>query len=419
MTRIEPKIRTAIERLTAYLETTGWRGYDPYDALNSPILRKLDFGSRWLRLAYTQTLKRLPLNIRPLLKIQKVYNPKGLGLFLSAWIKMKRHGLDHATDETIWTLITLLEQSRSRKYSGHAWGYPFDWQSEKELTPKYTPTIVNTAYVGHAHLDAWDLYRDKKLLDIARSACEFILKDLNVLRDDGGGICFSYTPLDRLKIYNASLLGAGMLARVSRYTGDAALGDIAGRAVRYVMERQLREGGWYYGASRSGEGIWTRGINGKDTVRDDQPSGHVDYMDGYHTGFVLESLWEYTRHTGDRTWIPAIRKGLQFYAGSFFLEDGTPKYYHNRLRPVDIHSIQALVTFSKMHELLDLSGQMEIIAGWFLRYLQDQDRGYFYYRKGRFLTNKIPYIRWSQAWALHALTTYYDFLHKSRGMDEN
>ena len=31
---------------------------------------------------------------------------------------------------------------------------------------------------------------------------------------------------------------------------------------------------------------------------------------------------------------------------------------------------------------------------------------YFYFRKGRFLTNRIPYMRWSQAWAFHALTEY-------------
>jgi len=37
--------------------------------------------------------------------------------------------------------------------------------------------------------------------------------------------------------------------------------------------------------------------------------------------------------------------------------------------------------------------------------MQDET-GYFYYRKGPFLINKIPYMRWSQAWAFHALTSF-------------
>jgi len=32
--------------------------------------------------------------------------------------------------------------------------------------------------------------------------------------------------------------------------------------------------------------------------------------------------------------------------------------------------------------------------------------GYFYFRKNRFITNRIPYLRWGQAWAFHALTAY-------------
>jgi hypothetical protein len=33
-------------------------------------------------------------------------------------------------------------------------------------------------------------------------------------------------------------------------------------------------------------------------------------------------------------------------------------------------------------------------------------KGFFYFRKGRFLMNRIPYMRWSQAWAFHALTEF-------------
>jgi len=32
--------------------------------------------------------------------------------------------------------------------------------------------------------------------------------------------------------------------------------------------------------------------------------------------------------------------------------------------------------------------------------------GAFYFQKNKYFTNKIPYMRWSQAWAFHALTEY-------------
>ncbi len=32
--------------------------------------------------------------------------------------------------------------------------------------------------------------------------------------------------------------------------------------------------------------------------------------------------------------------------------------------------------------------------------------GYFYYQKRKYLTNKISYMRWSQAWIFYGLTYY-------------
>jgi hypothetical protein len=47
----------------------------------------------------------------------------------------------------------------------------------------------------------------------------------------------------------------------------------------------------------------------------------------------------------------------------------------------------------------------EKVMDWMIGNLRD-NTGYFYYRKGKLMKNKIPYIRWSQAWAFHALTEY-------------
>jgi hypothetical protein len=37
--------------------------------------------------------------------------------------------------------------------------------------------------------------------------------------------------------------------------------------------------------------------------------------------------------------------------------------------------------------------------------MQDKE-GYFYYQKRKYFTNKISYMRWTQAWMFFALTIY-------------
>ena len=89
----------------------------------------------------------------------------------------------------------------------------------------------------------------------------------------------------------------------------------------------------------------------------------------------------------------------------FWLEDGSAKYYHNSLYPGDIHcSAQGIVTCLKLREHDDRSVSIaKKIAKWAIGNMQDKE-GYFYYQKTRWYTNKIPYMRWSQAWMFYALS---------------
>jgi hypothetical protein len=56
------------------------------------------------------------------------------------------------------------------------------------------------------------------------------------------------------------------------------------------------------------------------------------------------------------------------------------------------------------------------IAGWAIANMQDE-KGYFYYQKGRWITNKIPYIRWSQAWMFYALSLLSQYDTTFQGLD--
>ena len=111
----------------------------------------------------------------------------------------------------------------------------------------------------------------------------------------------------------------------------------------------------------------------------------------------------------------ALEKGFKYYKENFFLKDGTPKYYHNKIYPIDIHSVaQSIVTFVKLRDLSgDNINQALKIAQWGIKNMQDK-KGFFYFQKHKYFTNKIPYIRWSQAWMAYALSTLIQVLKNER-----
>ncbi len=370
----------SLQKLRQYIEDEGFKGYDPYDALNSPILKGLSSGSKLLRIAFIQTLKRLPVNLRPLLFIRKEYNPKGIGLFLWGYAKLYKVENKAEYLERISYLLDLLEKLKSEGYSGNCWGYNFDWQTRTVFIPAFSPTIVNSSFIGHALIDVYKYTGIEKALRMAISIKDFIINDLN-RAEENGSICFSYTPVDHAVVHNANLLGASLLIRLFKYTKDNKMMDISLSSLDYSMKYQKEDGSWPYG---------TDNFQG--------------WIDSFHTGFNLQSILYFFEEGFADEYRPAFEKGVKFYSENFFLDDGTPKYYHDKIYPLDIHApAQAVVFFSKLGEAhRDLS---ERVVQWMINNLQDR-QGFFYLQKKRHYTNKIPYIRWAQAWAFHALTEF-------------
>ncbi|MBW1672733.1 MAG: delta-aminolevulinic acid dehydratase [Deltaproteobacteria bacterium] len=367
-------------KLKIFIEKHQYQGYDPYDALNSPLLQVLTLNRKYLRIATIQSLKRLPVNIRPFLGIRKGYNPKGLGLLLWGYAKLFVVNKKLEYLEKVGCLTDLLDKLRSEDYSGNCWGYNFDWQSRAFFVPKYTPTIVNSSFIGHALLDTHEINGNQAALDLAIPIKDFILNDLN-RKQEGSTLCFSYTPIDTTAVHNANLLGASLLIRLYGYTKDDELKEIALSSLAYSMKYQRIDGSWFYAET--------------DFQR---------WIDSFHTGFNLQSILYFLEEGFGEEYRDGFERGVRFYANNFFLKDGTPKYYHDKTYPIDIHSAaQAIVFFSRMggqyRELADR------ITHWMITNMQDK-KGYFYFQKHRFYTNRIPYMRWSQAWAFHALTEH-------------
>lgn len=377
-------LEAAYTRLYSWCRKQNFAGYDPFDGLNSRLFQATPLRtSRAARLLWTQFFKRSPINFRSLVQIAHERNSKGIALFaLAALARFRTVNTKEAEVEALELLDDLLSMSL-KGFKGAAWGYNFDWQGRAFYAPRGTPTIVPTAFAVRALVEASDCLDNREYLQFARTACDFILNDLNRSEETADEVCFSYSPLDRTRVFNASLLAGEVLATVGSRVGDPGLCEWGMRAARYVIRRQRNDGSWAYGGD-----------------------GYQGWADNFHTAFILTSLSRIIDScaSGRDELEPALRRGYEFWSDRFFLTDGWPKYFPDRLYPADSHSAGAALI-----ALVELRGKIpgvlltaEKIADWTVRNLQSSD-GYFFYQRKRFYRNRIPYMRWSQAWMANGL----------------
>lgn len=134
---------------------------------------------------------------------------------------------------------------------------------------------------------------------------------------------------------------------------------------------------------------------------------HHGFIDGFHTGYNLEALRLLQDTTGANDLDDIVEKGMNYYRQQFFLADGTVKYYHDRVWPLDTHSVaQAIITLLKVGDTDADVVLADRVVEHACETLYMPDKKRFVYQKGRWLTNRVNYLRWTQAWALYALSFY-------------
>jgi hypothetical protein len=210
------------------------------------------------------------------------------------------------------------------------------------------------------------------------------------------GTCISYLAHVQSSIHNSNMLGAAMLARTAKHTGNREYLDVARAAMEYSCSRQKADGSWPYGEARS-----------------------YQWVDNFHTGYNLDSLKAYVDSTGDETWRPNLRSGLDYFLTHFFESDGCPKYYHDRRYPIDsqcaAQAIESLVSFAEDDpRCLPLSIK---VARWTIENMQHRD-GHFYYRIYPWMTAKTPMLHWAQATMYKALAVLQNRLEANRNTTE-
>ena len=392
MDKLKKEINNSINKLQNWIEKHDFKAFDPFDGLNSKI-RFLTFEIPLLRQVLVQLVKRLPFNIRPLIGISPQRSSKGFAYFIRGDLLLYKLTKEGKYLERVINFLNWLEKISCKGYSGYCWGNHFDYQTRGYFLKKNSPTLVWTSLTGRAFVEAYELTKNEKHLEIVDSVCHFIVTDLPRIEDEKG-YCISYVRDTINLVHNSNFLGAAMLAQGYKLTGNNKYKEVANQAIQYSVNHQRANGSWFYGEENK-----------------------YHWIDNWHTAYNLDAMKIYEECTNDTSFLNNLKKGFKFYKKHFFLEDGTPKYYHNNVYPLDIQcasqSIDTLIYF-KDYDKENISLAIKV-AKWTIKNMQDKS-GYFYQCKNRIFTNKTPTLHWAQATMYYALIKLLFNLEK---MNEN
>ena len=199
------------------------------------------------------------------------------------------------------------------------------------------------------------------------------------------GVVFSLISLVRRHLCTTPVFGERQwwLRLTGKQVKDS-LADMAYRVTEQSVTEQHADGSWPYGAR-----------------------SHHGFIDSFHTGYNLEALNVIRKQLQTDVFDASIESGMNYYRDHFFLDDGTPKYYHDSVYPIDMHAVsQAVLTLLNVAHA-DKDGEMvRGVLQWAIENCYYPRTGYFYYQITPLYKNRIPYLRWTQAWTYLALTSY-------------
>ena len=365
-------IYQSLKSVEAWVERHNYEAYEPFDGLSSP-LRGLTFGSTFLDRLLMQAVRQSPINLRPLVGVRPLPSTKGRGYMASGYFMLFRMTGDPDYGRKAAQSLDWLMKHKSPKFDEYSWANHFDFASRGGRYTKDESIIVWTALIGHAFVDGFEILGERRYLEVAESACRWILALPRTHTESG--TCLNYLATWKSTIHNANMLGASLLARVWRHNANREYLDVGAEAIKYSCTRQREDGSWWYAEGPK-----------------------YQWIDGFHTGYNLDSLKCYIESTGDNTYRSGMLRGLEYYKRHFFREDGCPRYYNNRTQPIDSQcagqGIDTLANFAELDpSCLELAQR---VALWTIRNMQDPD-GHFYYRIYPIMKAKAPMLHWAQA----------------------
>lgn len=308
--------------------------------------------------------------------------------------------------------LTELTTSRCHEFKEYCWGYPFDWVTRNGILKEQTPLITTTPYVYEAFLQVYEIFErtsfqlnnptaDLRPLDllgdyrqILESIACYAASDIKDFRTSDTASSCSYTPFDEGGVINAAAYRAFLLTSASKVLSKDEYWRIAERNLNFVLENQNPDGSWPYAV---------------DGVR--------DFVDHFHTCFVMKALAKIHALTGHEACEEALARGVEYYLKNLFDKDGLPKPFSKAPRLTvykrELYDCAECINlclllrnrFPQLEPTLEtvVSG---IVKGWI------KSDGSFRSRRLHFGWDNVPMHRWGQAQMFRSLAYY---VRKDRG----
>ncbi len=391
--RRQADILEGITLFQRWLQHRGHVSYDPYDVWGTRYglyARRVFYANRILGAPLVAPLVLLELLLpqgRKLL-VRKTRHPIAEAHLILGYANIFALTQDPTDLDVAVTLSRNLLAMSIPGYSGHCWGYPFDWQSNRGLWKRGTPFITVTPYGFEAFLALHDLVGDRNYLDIAYSATQFALRDLQETVIDGRMSACSYSPVDQSLIVNASAYRAMMLLTAFERFGEERLRSAGLKNLEFVLNHQRLDGSWLYAVGNPQDG----------------------FIDHFHTCMVLKNLSKANRIVKDPRIEESIRKGYAYYRTALFddRDEPIPFASGHRLQLVERELYDYAESISLGALLADeIPGALDLSKRLTQRVLQQYQLpdGHFVTRVHRGgWRHTMPYLRWPQAQLFHALT---------------
>jgi hypothetical protein len=370
--------------------------------------------------------------------------------------------------------LSELKKSRCRQFNEYCWGYPFDWVTRAGIIKHQTPLITTTPYVYEAFLQVsggFDLFdglktgsgmrpvenspsppptgeragvrggatfsnrdtggrvrgeplpmnlrlenaSDRPLTlslspsegervsartgfevdpreewkQILESIVRHVCVDIKDFQTSPTASSCSYTPFDKGGVINAAAYRAFLLTSASQGLSNADYWRIAERNLNFVLEAQNADGSWFYAV---------------DGVR--------DFVDHFHTCFVMKALAKIHSLTGHEACLEALSKAVHYYLENLFGEDGLPRPFSRAPRLTvykrELYDCAECINLCLL--LRDRFPQLEtklesVIKG----VLKDWIKPDGSFRSRRLLLgwDNVPMHRWAQSQMFRSLAFYF------------
>ncbi|HTV40887.1 MAG TPA: hypothetical protein VMF08_09945 [Candidatus Sulfotelmatobacter sp.] len=290
--------------------------------------------------------------------------------------------------------LEVLQVTRCPGFKEYCWGYPFDWVTLTGTILTETPLITTTPYVFEAFFQVHQLQPREEWRKILESIVRHVTTDIQDFKWSETAKTCSYTPFDKGLVVNPSAYRSFMLTSAAKFFDRQDLLEIARGNVNFVLESQNADGSWPYA---------------KDGVR--------NFVDHFHTCFVMKALAKIHALTGEPRVLDALKRGVDYYVNNLFAEDGMPRPF-SRAPRLTVYE-RELYDFAECVNLClllrghfpQLENILERVTAGLVKDWVKPD-GSFRSRKLKFGWDNVPMHRWAQAQMFRSLAFY---LSEQRG----